>query len=429
MPDYEHRFSRTFRKLGNGNTSLLTEAQIKDTAGRSNVIGVFGEQWATDVKNDILAQFSYGKSTRDLKNETTVGSGTVTIEDDNLLTASTGTDTDGKAGIESYNSVRYRPGHTVLTHFTAIFTNPTADNTHQWIGVADGIDGFGVGFIDGEFAVMRMKAGVHTHIFKSGFNGTVDIDNIDFTKINIFRITFGYLGAAPAAFEILPPGQAAFEVIHTWFFHGEIAETHIRLPYLPIRMEIENTGNNTDCQIRSGSWHGGVMGLCQDCGNRGFAYPFAPGSALVKADIGTTPVVLAGFKSVTTFQGFANKIRAKLAQFGFTPYDASEDVLLTIQLVGGATVTGGTYVDVDSTNSTLQINSTATGYTGGGAGLTLYATGSAGQGNNPPQSTPADLDTEALGLFLDPGQEYAIIAFTDSGTINTAWSVNWVELF
>lgn len=404
------------------------DATIFDAGGRSNFIGVFGEQWAVDVKNDILAQFSYGMSRFDLKPEEITSTGTVSVQEDNLLTASTGTAIDGKAFIESFNAVRYRPGHTVFCHFTALWTNISAIDTHQWIGLNDGENGFAIGSINGEIAIMSIRQGVHSHVLQADWNGKIDPSVINWDKLNIFRISFGYLGIAPVSIEMMSPESGVFLPLHTEYFHNEQAITHIELPYLPISMNIENTGNNTDVQIRSGSWQGGVMGLCQDCGTRSFSYPLVPATSAIHATT-TTASVMAGFKSVGTFEGFTNRIRSILKKFSFVPVGASTDILVTVQLVGGTVVNGGAYADIEAGESTLQINTTATGYTGGQSGLTLYATASAAQGNNPPQSTDGNLDTEALGLFLDPGQEYAIIAFTDTGTCDIAWNVNWSELF
>jgi len=420
---------KTEATIKNTRERIKTETIIVDTGGRSNFIGLFGEQWATDVKNDILAQFSYGKSRFDLKPEVTTNGGAVIITEDNLLTASTGIATNGTAYVESYNAVRYRPGHTIFCHFTALWTDITAPDTHQWIGLNDGTDGFAIGSEDGAVAIEHIRKGVHTHVGIEDWNGEVNPSSINWDKLNIFRITFGYLGIAPMALEILDPKNGAFKPLHTLYFHNQHETTHIELPYLPISMTVKNNGNNTDVQIRSGSWQGGVMGLCQECGSRGFGYPTTPGAALIKTGVGTTPVVLAGFKNVSTFEGFSNKIRAILKKFTYTPYNASADTLVTVQLVGGATVTGGTYVDIESGESTLQVNPTATGFTGGQAGLTLYATATTGQGNTPPQSTDSSLDAVALGLFLDPGQEYAIIAFTQAGTVDISWTTNHSELF
>ena len=402
---------------------------VVDTAGKSNTIGIFGEQLATDIFNNILVQFSYGISTRDLKTPVIVGSGTVTIQKENLLAVATGVDIDGHAEIESYNNIRYRPGHTVIAQFTALWTNPTVPDAHQWIGITDSIDGFAMGFIDGEFAIMRIRNSVHTHIFKADFNGNIDINKIDFTKLNVFRITFGYLGVAPVAFEIMDPDGTAYVTIHTLRLQNTIDETHIRLPYLPIKSSVTNNGNNTDCQIRSGSWQGGVMGLCQVCGNRPFHFPLTPGPETV-LDIGTTLTPLAAFRSKSTFQGFENKVRAKLDFFTFIPYDG--DGIVTLQLIAQATINGTegidyNFIDVDAANSVLEVSTDLTGFTGGVPGLTLY--GNPTTSGSKQLTSPEDLDAEALGLFLDPGQIYIIAAQINIGTTDINWAVNWTELF
>jgi len=412
---------------GDRTFSIDTTAQIKDSSGRSNTIGVFGEQWATDMKNDVLAQFSYGKSTRELKGESVVGTGTVTIQDDNLLTVSTGTDVDGTAEIESYNAIRYRAGHTAIAQFTAIFTNPDAEDCHQWIGVADGIDGFAFGFIDGVFSVTRMRKGVHTHI--TDINGKIDIETIDFTKLNLFRVTYGYLGIAPVTFEILPKDGDSFVPIHTIRLQGKTEQTHIQLPYLPIKMRVENEGNDTDVQIRSGSWQGGSFGTCQECGNRSFHYPVTAG-AETKENVGTTMTPLAAFRSKDTFQGFTNKIRARMQLFSFIPYEG--DGIVTLQLLAGATITGeeGTdynFIDIDSDNSVMEVSTDLTAFTGGIVGLTMFSNPTTLGSKQ--SASPQDLEAEALGLFLDPNQVYIIAAKINAGTIDIDWSVNWTELF
>jgi len=405
------------------------DATIVDTGGRSNLVGIFGEQLAADVKNDILAQFSYGKSRFDLKTEVVANGGTVAITSDNLLTASTSTASNGSAYIESYNSIRYRPGHTVISHFTAMFSDIEATDTHQWIGINDGTNGFALGSHDGVPHVMQIRDGVHTHTAHTSWNGVVSESEVNWDKINVFRITFGYLGVAPAIFEILDPSNGSFRTLHTLYFHNASTETHIQLPYLPISMKVENDGNTSDVKIFSASWQGGVMGTCQDCGSRGFAFPYSAGEAQIRTAVGTTPVILAGFKNVATFNDFSNKIRAVMKKFSYVPYDASLDTLVTVQLISGATVTNGTYADIEANESVLQVNDTATTYTGGRTGLTLYSTATAAQGNTPPQSTDGDLNAEALGLFLDPTKEFVIIAFTQAGTVDIAWNVNWQELF
>lgn len=398
---------------------------IVDSTGRSNVIGVFGEQWATDVKNDILTNFSYGISTRDTKNETTMGTGSVFIQDDNMLTVSTGTDSNGKATIESYNAIRHRNGHTAIAHFTAIWTNPTANNTHQWIGLADEENGYAIGFYNGSFTIMTIRNSVHTHITE-GFNGTIDLNKVDFTKIQMFRVI---IDTIVVVFEMLRPDTNRFEPIHSIRNHNISTVTNIQISYLPIKVYVENNGNTTDCQVRSNNWQGGVMGFCQTCGNRPFGYPVTPG-ANIKLNIGTALTPIAAFRSKTTFQGLTNKIRAALNRFHFLPFDG--DGIVTVQLISGATITGTegvdyNFTDIDTDNSVMEVCTDLTAFTGGRVGLTIYSfpttSGSKLVG------TTEEVDGEKLGLFLDPNQVYIVAGQINVGTFDIGWAVNWEELF
>jgi hypothetical protein len=431
---------RTYEYMRRSNLLLGTakypqKVHVLDTNGHQNTIGIFGEQLATDIINDVLAQFSYGISDRELKAAEIVSTGTVTIEDTNLLTVSSGTAADGAAGIESFSTIRYRPAHTAIANFTALFTNPTAVDCDQWIGVNDAVNGFAIGFYNGVLNVKYIRNGVHTHIPYTDFNGGLNINNIDFTKLNLFRITYGYLGVAPVAFEIMMPNDDSYKPLHTLRLQGAIAQTHIELPYLPVRMDVVNTGNTTDVKIKSGSWQGGTFGFCRTCGSRPFSFPQSVGHNSKVITTGDTPILLAAFNNVSTFQTFANKIRAKLDLFTFLPFDPDNDCYITIQLVGGITTTTPSWVDIDATNSVIQYDDTATVFTGGNVGLTLFAFTSAAQGNNSPQSTPVELPSLDLGLFSDPGTEFGIVAtvtnLSGSATVNTTilWSVNWSELF
>ena len=394
-----------------------------------SVIGIFGEQLATDIKNDILIQFSHGKSTYDLKTDVINGSGTVSIQDSNLLTVSTGTDADGSAEVESFNSVRSKAGHSIIVQFSALFTNPTAVDTHQWIGVTDGVDGYAIGFVDGELTITSIKAGVHTHINNSSFNGVCDTGTIDFTKLNVFRILYGGLGVAPITFEVLSPEGATYRKLHTIVPNNISTGTTINSPSLPIQMHVENTGNTTDCQIRSSAWQAGIMTQCTTCGNRPFSYPRTSGP-VIASGIGTTSTPIAAFRGKATINGFDNKVKAILQALNFISYNG--EGLVTVQLIKGPTLMGVegidyNFVDVDSINSSIEISTDVSAYTGGVVGLTKYQYPTT-LGSKPIPSS-IDVDGEKLGLFIYPGEAYVLAAQVSADTIDIAWSVNWSEQF
>lgn len=411
--------------IDKGHLGDVQKRSIVDNAGRSNAIGVLGEQWATDVKNDILSNFSSGISNRETKNQITNGSGSISIKESNMLTVSTGTDSDGQASIESYNAIRHRNGHTAITHLEFLFTNPTAEDSEQYIGLIDNEEGYAVGFYNGNFTITTLREGVPTRV-SSGFNGSVDLDEIDFTKMQECRIT---VNTIVAVFEMLKPDTNRFEPIHSIRNQNKKTVSNTLTTYLPIKMFVQNNGNTTDTQIRCSSWQGGVMGLCQTCGNRPFSYPFDPAVPAVKLNIGTTLTPIVAFRSKVTFQGLTNKIRAALNRFHFLPYDG--DGLVTIQLIASPTITGTegvdyNFADIDSDNSVIEVCTDLTAFTGGQSGLTIYSYPTA-SGSKITGSTE-DVDGEALGLFLDPGQVYVIAGQISAGTFDIAWATNHSEL-
>ena len=152
-------------------------------------------------------------------------------------------------------------------------------------------------------------------------------------------------------------------------------------------------------------------------------YPLVAGANITTA-IGNTPKVCAVFRNQSTVPN----LRALMTRFDLAPIGASADTLVTIQLVGNVTAIGGTWSAIGG-YSTLDINTTATGYTGGFIGVTVYSTATIAHGNTPPASSLADVNAEALGLVLPIGWQFAIICSTQvaGATINLAWTVNWLE--
>lgn len=150
-------------------------------------------------------------------------------------------------------------------------------------------------------------------------------------------------------------------------------------------------------------------------------YPDTLGSEIVTG-IGTTPTVLAVFRNISSIPN----IRGVLRSFQFQPLNPSTDTLVTIQMVGQPTVTGGTWNSI--TNSVLEINQTATSVSGGVPALTEYSSVTDQHGNRPATAAFVGLDAQDLGLALYPNNgTFAIYASTEQGTVDIAWSVNWIE--
>ena len=170
--------------------------------------------------------------------------GTVTLDDTTGAMAhlQTSTGTTGIAKLSSIEPLRYIPGHEAYAYFTTIFTTGVANST-QWAGVFDSVDGFAVGYNGTTFSILHRIDSSDSTVAQSSFNidrldgtGPSRI-TLDSTKMNIFRISYGWLGTAPITFEICrKDGQ--------WFpFHmiqraNEESVPSIYNPVLPLTMEI-----------------------------------------------------------------------------------------------------------------------------------------------------------------------------------------------
>jgi hypothetical protein len=151
------------------------------------------------------------------------------------------------------------------------------------------------------------------------------------------------------------------------------------------------------------------------------SYPMDIG-AKIHTGVTTTPEVIGVFYNTSQ----QTPVTALLQSLHFSPHNASADTLVTLQLVSGATVQGGTFEVLPG--SVVQVKSS--GYISAGAvAMTLYSNATAGHGNTPPSASFANEDAASNGLYLAPGQTFAIVASTTtvSATVDIAWSVNWVE--
>ena len=397
---------------------------IVDEGNTANIIGVYGEQLATDIKNDILVQFQYGISTYDVST-TIVDTGTV-VNADHMVVLSSGSGASAAAHVFSVNSLRYRPGHTALAHFTCMWPTGPVANVEQFAGVFDDEDGLYVGYNGLNLVVGYMNDGVSTEIVSDDWNGDSRVLTADFTKLNVFRMKFGWLGAVPLKFQMLMPGTEEWVNIHTVKVHGEIVEPHMGNPAMPVQIHVKkNAADATNVIMKSGSWQAGVFGLCQVCGNRPFS------DAQVELAVGATPLMIASYRSVLTFQAKTNKITTQLLRYQVhvdTPGTGTGTI--RVRFMGNPIYSGTpNYTSIDANNSTIEVD-VDQGYTSGGVlALTEWINYSAN--NKGGTTTGFVAEATPLGLFLRPGNNFAIVAdvVDGTGTPNVRVTFNWVELF
>lgn len=406
------------------------ETVSKDRTGRSGYYGIFSEQLTSSKYDTISAQFSYGLSDNDvnLSDKEEINGGTISLTDWNLLTAKTGTNTAGEASIVSTDRIRYRAWTTCLVQFTAQFENNWNPDSEAWIWPFNGINGFRVGYKDWNFTFQTLKDWTVTkEVTSDEFNEDkpafderrYTYDNLDPTALNIYRITYWYLGSAPATLEVMWKEDNNWYPLHT-FYYNDTPGTNIDTPYLPIRLLAKNTGNNTDISVSCGSFSASVLTEDISASTRYFQ------EDLFKQTTDETEEVLFNFRNKETFSWKTNHIRADLINSN-TVIDTSDIVKITVYK--NATISGASYADEDTTNSVIEYDTVWT-FTGGEKIYVRYLTGQAGSGSN---SWPwsSDISLWDLWLNLRPWETATVTTQKEVGTgsYSIGIALNWKELF
>ena len=258
----QNRTTEILENITQLNNETFFKASIVDATGRNVFVDTFGRMAVTEKDSQITEQFSYGLPSTGVVSGIT-GTGSI-ITEDAMLKVKTGTG-DGTAYIESLQSVRYIPGSMAYGFFTA-YGFPTQGT--GFIGVFDDEDGFAIGSKDGVPSVLRRRYnGVDSddyYISQSNWNldkldGTGDsLLDIDFSKGQVYSITYGYLGFACIIYSIMAP-NGTWTPFHRIEYPNSSTVTQISMPYLPLRVEVDNTGTGEAIEIGVGSVDAGIF--------------------------------------------------------------------------------------------------------------------------------------------------------------------------
>lgn len=395
---------------------LGTNSVITSSTGQEPLIGVFGEILTGKKKDDVNVKFIYPfyNTTYDLQPLENTGDGNAVVSG-GLLTVSS---TTGTALVQSKNAVRYRSGHTGFGDFTASFVG---DGTGE-IGLFDDQDGFKIRVVNGVMSVLRKKGGADFNVVsQENFNGFVDFTKLDLTKINIFRIVFGYLGVANCQFLVRQDNK--WKLLHYLTTENLLGGTTVNNPNFPISVATSGA-----MVVKSASWNGGVLDGADlnEAGSRYFS------SNITETLATTTLATMGTFRNKATYKTLNNKVKAKLlkANFFIDPPESGNGVV-EIKVIKNAIIGTPTWSDVDVDNSVIERDNTANYTSGGQTILTEWLPYSSATGNNPKSGGLNDFNAEQLGLFLLPGEIATITAQNVVGNtnVNVRVSFNWIELF
>lgn len=271
----EKEASQSVKIVGANVDGSETNFAEVDNVGRVKVgfdagtLDTFGHLLTTSRSIHVDVQFISGVVEDKVFVDQKIGSVSTQVTQGHAILSS-GTDTTAVLRLTSMNKVKYEPGHELFMFATAAFTTPTHANSYQRLGLYDGKNGFHIGFEGTTFGVSVLKGGSRTTVAQASFNcdtltgastskftrGGVP-EALDITKVNVFRIRFGWLGSAPASFEIQAP-DGHWVTFHKIFQPNSSSTPIIENPELPVRCSIMKYGADaTDLVVLTSCWVAG----------------------------------------------------------------------------------------------------------------------------------------------------------------------------
>ncbi len=384
-------------------------------------VSCFGDGVTAGREEYIAIDYQYGLDLYD--NVSTLDNLGSILTTNSMVTLQTGTNAAGGSSLQTRRQLRYRPGHQGYCFFTAGFLNGGAANSTQWIGLFDTTDGMAVGYSGTSFAVLYRSFSVDTITTQANFN--VDkLDGtgpsgiiIDPTKINIFRLAYGWLGVATLEYQIFRT-DCTWHTFHEVLYANTNTRPHISNPVLPMRAQVVNTGNTNNLQLATASWNAGILGDFSHVAQRVFSVSNGG------KNVATTEIPLVSIRDNTTYQGVLNHIEARLYAFGGGDF-GSANARIILRLRKNATLTGAAFANVDATNSIMSVDTSATAVSGGQ--LMLISPSMNGSGG-PQINYLSDMDVD---VYMIPGDVLTITAQADTGAggTNVQGIFTWAELF
>lgn len=277
------------------NAIATAVAQGAGASQLKNVAGSFINP-ATEEKQDELIETVDSFAQRDVFNQLVMGTRNNQIEIDysgtdpdtiTLLTVTktnggdasngggqatyeTGTNTSGEIKAITTRTVTYHPHAENYAAFTAIFTQGIA-NSFQRIGLYSDTNGFFIGYEGTQFGVTKRSNSVDTFINRNAFNvdkltGQVGSkytrdgtpEELNPHHDNLYRIRYGWLGAAPIYYEVLSP-DGEWVTFHIIKHPNTVAVPTIEEPNQPLRVHIKKTtAGAANLSIKTACWAAGT---------------------------------------------------------------------------------------------------------------------------------------------------------------------------
>ena len=390
------------------------------------VTTAFGELLVGQLYPQFQGSFEYTVDNTELNSNTLTNGGTIT-QSEAMCVASTSTTTGSKALFQSKQHATYRAGLGGLNRFTALFTTPVA-GTEQFIGIAEdrGVsanfkNGYMIGFDGTTFGFHRFQNDTQFTIAIADWDDPLDGTGasgmtIDLTKLNVFGIRFQYLGAGAIEICVEDDSTGKFIVAHTLLYANANTTPSTHMPHFKHTQYVDNGSTTNDIVLKSSSYAYFIEGKTSFIE---LHQPQFPSSTITKNTV-TTEIALFTIKSKATYSGKTNFIDSLLELVSASVEASSANNLATIRLIRGATL-GGTpsFVDINTTNSVMSIDTVGTTVTGGDE---LFSFPLAGKNDK------EVIQLLSLKELINP-EETLTLAVSSVNSATIKGSLLWKELF
>jgi len=234
------------------------------------LIDSFGHLVTAGVNNQVDVQFYRSNgSVGDIVTETNASGGTATAAN-GMATFSATTTANSQAKGVSTTSTTYIAGSEVYCLFTAAFTGTGSGTSYHRIGLYDANNGFFIGYEAGTFGFTVRKGGSDVQTAKASWshdpltggstsaftrNGTPEA--VVLTNLNVWKISFGWVGSAPIKLEVLSP-DGNWVLCHLVRQPNNAAVPSINTADLPVTCDVNSGNSSAALTILTNCWCAGT---------------------------------------------------------------------------------------------------------------------------------------------------------------------------
>ncbi len=234
--------------------------------------------------------------------------------------------------------------------------------------------------------------------------------NLIITNGNVYQIRYQWLGFGAIEFSRQDSFTGDFQLVHRIRYANTATIASIDNPTLPLCAVTKNAANTTDVSIAIGSMGGFVEGIIRT----GITARHGASATVDTFTVDVEAPVLT-IRNKETFQGQVNRVDTLLSLLNLSQDSVKTS---TVLLTFNATLTDASFVDAQSSHSTVEVDVSATALTGGEI-LTA-------QGIGRTDSVSFNLQEK---VALLPGETLTISILPNAANPDVTAAISWVDDF